>query len=183
MDDKDFCPLCKRLKPGRRRKRIRNRERVRRGKLALQGRCHHCGEPIGESQALTVCEACRLYVNQISAGQRLQRLEEHLCVKCGVRPPESGRKRCTPCLGKQTARMKKNREDGMCRCGRFRVPGRQSCESCLAGQAKKMRRRRAARLNPQDVDTRCRGDVRASANNSPQDVVTRCSTGGQTSDI
>ena len=153
----------------RRREKDRERARRRAGERAAAGLCVRCGRRPPEA-GRTACAECaerkraasrardarlraegrprrrrepREAVRQRRRRQTADRIARGVCTKCGIDPPEDGRRQCGPCLarGREADRLRhgKARARGLTYGGRD--PGRKR-----AGARAANRRRREARL-------------------------------------
>ena len=100
------------------------------------------------------------------ARDRRSRLERAgLCVTCGKRPPNRGRKRCERCLQNQRDNIRRfaerNRDKGLCGCGREAPrPGYRTCQRCHQ-DCRDQRAAKRAELPPLDDHEQYRAFVRS----------------------
>lgn len=82
--------------------------RARRAEFRAHGGCSECGRPAEPNK--TLCKEHSQY-NVMHAKERREKLQAAgLCVSCGKRPAEDGKKFCAKCLERNREKGKKWRE-------------------------------------------------------------------------
>ena len=134
------CVRCKaisrqRYKPGAAAVRSKRQLEDRKARAV----CTLCEAPAATGRLR--CVACLADSRARNRRDRARWRAAGLCVACG-RAPKRGQL-CGVCDTRLRALRVKNQAEGLCRCGRVRVPGRKSCAGCRAAAREYQRRRRS----------------------------------------
>ena len=152
LGDRAVCKRCRdryevrriSLKIGRKRARAHDTTQRRNEARLNAGRCPRCTAPLAIGR--TKCADCLADQRAANRERKAKWAAAGLCRKCGHAREDPARLHCDHCRTQGRRYQAGYVADGLCPCGKFRVPGRKTCAVCLTRCRDGQRRRRAVKL-------------------------------------